>query len=181
MAAGRVMARRAAAVAAVLAWMVSAEGCGYSTDRSDVFRVTNANHDQIRTVSVDIFESKEFRRDLELQLTEALTKRIHADTPYRLARKDYADTVLSGEINEVRQSTIGRDFRTILPRETSATLVVSVQWKDLRTGEVLMDRPNFVQTVDYVRNLDEDFYHAMQRATDRMAERVVEAMESNDW
>ena len=64
---------------------------------------------------------------------------------------------------------------------SATTLLVSFQWKDLRNGEDLMKRPNFVQTVDYTRLLGEDFYHAMQRETDRMAERIVEAMESPDW
>lgn len=156
-------------------------GCGYSTDRKAVFRETNANQAPIRTVAVDIFQSREFRRGIELQLTEALSKRINTETPYRVAKKAYADTLLSGEIKEVKQATIGRDFRTVTPRETAATLIVSVEWKDLRSGEILVNRPNFVQTVDYVRRLDEDFYHAMQRATDKMAERIVEAMEDGDW
>ncbi len=154
-------------------------GCGYTTDRG--FRETNSNNDRIRTIAVEVFESKEFRRGIELQLTESLKKRINSDTQYRLAKKSYADTILTGEVREVRQSTIGRDFRTVRPRETAATLLVSFQWKDLRNGEILMERPNFVQTVDYTRLLGEDFYHAMQRETDRMAERIVEAMESHDW
>lgn len=156
-------------------------GCGYSTDRSAVIRTQNANGDKIRTVAVDVFESREFRRGLELQLTEALAKRIEAETPFKLAKKDRADTLLTGEVREVRQSTIGRDFQAVKPRETAATFVVSFQWKDLRTGEVLVDRPNFVQTVDYIRPLNEDFYHASQRAMDRLAERMIEQMETADW
>jgi hypothetical protein len=156
-------------------------GCGYTTDRTNVFRTTNSQKDRIRTVAVDVFESREFRRGLEVQLTEALAKRIEAETPFRLAKKDRADTLITGEVKEVRQSTIGRDFRTVRPRETTATIVVSFQWKDLRTGEVLVDRPNFVQTVDYIPPLGEDFYHASQRGMDRLAERMVEQLETGDW
>jgi hypothetical protein len=43
-----------------------------------------------------------------------------------------------------------------------------------------MDRPRFVQTVDYVKPLGEDFDHASQRAMNRLAVRIVEQMES-DW
>lgn len=154
---------------------------GYSADRTQVFRRTNSDNDRIRTVAVDIYQSREFRRGLELQLSEAIAKRVSSETPYRLAKKEFADSILTGEVKEVRQSTIGRDFRTVLPRETAATLIVSFQWKDTRNGEILVNRPNFVQTVDYTRRLDEDFYHAMQRATDRMAERIIETMESGDW
>ena len=109
---------------------------------------------------MNIFESKEFRRGLELQLAEALTKRIEAESPFKLAKKEIADTILTGEILEVRQASLGRSFRTVTPRETAATLVVSFRWKDLRNGEVLVERPTFVQTVDYIKPLGEDFYHA---------------------
>ncbi|MBX3396374.1 MAG: hypothetical protein KF841_13505 [Phycisphaerae bacterium] len=156
-------------------------GCGYTADREAQFRTRNANNDRIRTVALDILDSREFRRDLELQLTEALAKRIEAESPFKLAKKEFADTILTGEVKEVRQGTLGRDFREVRPRETAATLVVGFQWKDLRTGEVLVDHPRFVQTVDYIRPLGEDFYHAMQRACDRMAERIVEEMESDNW
>ncbi|MFH1418125.1 MAG: LPS assembly lipoprotein LptE [Planctomycetota bacterium] len=155
-------------------------GCGYSSDRGEVIRTANSQDNPIRTVALDIFESREFRRGLELQLTESLAKRIEAETPLKLAKKDRADTLLSGEILEVRQATIGRDFRTVTPRETTATVIITFQWKDLRTGEILVDRPKFVQTVDYIRPVGEDFYHASQRSMDRLAERIVEQMES-DW
>lgn len=155
-------------------------GCGYTTERDAAFRMENSNKDRIRTVAVNIFESKEFRRGLELQLTEALAKRIEGETPFKLAKKERADTILTGEIREVRQATLGRDFETVTPRETAATIIIAFQWKDLRTGEVLLDRPNFVQTVDYVRPLNEDFYHASQKGIDRMAERIVEEMQS-EW
>jgi hypothetical protein len=156
-------------------------GCGYSTDREKVIRTTNSKNERIHTIALDVFASREFRRGLELQLTEALAKRLEAETPFKLAKKDRADTIMTGEIREVRQSTIGRDFRTVQPRETTDSVVVSFQWKDLRTGEVLLDRPNYVQTVDYVRFLGEDFYHASGRAMDRLSERIIEEMQTTDW
>lgn len=165
----------------LLATGLAAAGCGYSSDRNQIFRTTNSNNDRVRTVALDIFESREFRRGLELQLTEALAKEIEAKTPFKLAKKDRADTALTGQILEVRQGTIGRDFAQVRPRETTATVIVSFQWKDLRTGEILVDRPRIVQTVEYIRPLGEGFRHAMQRDMDRLAERIVETMESDDW
>ncbi|MFO0972951.1 MAG: LPS assembly lipoprotein LptE [Phycisphaerae bacterium] len=161
---------RAVVLAATLT--VVATGCGYRAERPFP--------SGIQTVAVEIFSSREFRRGLELQVTEAVAKRIEAETPYKLARRDSADTLLTGEVKEVRQGTLGRTFSANVPRETTATLVVAFQWKDLRNGRILVDRPNFVQTVEYVRPLDEDFYHASQRLADRMAEKIVEQMEA-DW
>lgn len=164
-----------------VAALFSGVGCGYTTDRAAVTETKNANNDRIRSVALDIFETKEFRRGLELQLTEALAKRIEAQTPFKLAKKNVADTIITGTIKEVRQSTIGRDFRTVRPRETVSTVVIAFQWKDLRTGEVLVDRPNYVQTVDYIPPLGEDFYHASQRAMDRISERMIEELQTTNW
>lgn len=172
---------RSVAMLALGAIAITFAGCGYSTDRDAAFVTENSRKDRIRTVALDIFESKEFRRGLELQLTEALAKRIEQETPFKLAKKDRADTLITGVIREVRQSTIGRDFRTVRPRETTCTVILSFQWKDLRTGEVLVDRPNYVQTVDYIRPLGEDFYHASQRVMDRVSERMVEELWTMDW
>lgn len=144
-------------------------GCGYTTKRP--FR------QNIRSVYVPIFASKEFRRGLEFQLTEALQKRIIGETPYALAERPDADTELTGEVVEVRQASLGTDFRTDLPRETVATLVVRFRWKDLRTGKILVERDRFVQQVDYIRPVGEDFYLASQKGMDRLAERIVEQME----
>ena len=63
-----------------------------------------------------MFQSREFRRGLEFTLTEALQKRILQDTPYKIADKSTADTAISGEVLEVRQNTLGRNYWTGQPR-----------------------------------------------------------------
>lgn len=146
-------------------------GCGYTTERP--FRT------DIQTICVDMLHSKEFRRGLEFQLTEALVKRIEMDTPYRIASCDRADSALTGEIIEVQQRTIGTDFDTDLPRETGATIVMSWRWKDLRTGELLRERGRFLHTTTYIPPVGESFQTGMTRGLDGMAERIVEAMEKN--
>ena len=102
------------------------------------------------------------------------------DTDYKLADKNRANTMLTGQVLEVRQATLGTDFKSDLPRETQATFIVSFRWKDLRTGKTLVDRPRFAQTVDYIRPVGEDFFDASQEALDDLAERIVEQMQS-DW
>ena len=65
-------------------WLISAlvllvgwtGGCGYSTRRP--FPT------DINSVHVEMLHSKEFRRELEYRLTEAIIKRIEMDTPYRI-------------------------------------------------------------------------------------------------
>lgn len=149
---------------------ITGTGCGYSTRRPFP--------DGIQTVHVKTFQSREFRRDLEFHLTEALVKRINLDTPYKIAPLRSADTVLTGEILEVRNQTIGDDFETRRPRETASSILVAYRWKDLRSGEVLVEREGFVYTTTYIPPVGETFATGMVRGMDGLAEAIVETMES---
>lgn len=162
-------ARCGRALAAVLA-LATLSGCGYTSE--GLYR------SNIRTVYVDMFQSKEFRRGIEFQLTEALRKQIDRSTPYRNAPKNRADSIISGEILEWREATLGRDFNTDLPRQTAATLVIRYRWQDMRTGKLLVDEPRFVTTVEYVRPVGETTYEARDDAANRIARRIIQSMES---
>jgi len=144
-------------------------GCGYSTTRP--FRT------DIQTVHVEMFQSKEVRRELEFRLTEAVAKRVEMDTPYRLAPRQRADAVLSGEILEVQNRTLGDDYALGLPREIGSTVVVRVRMQDARSGEILIERPRLVHRTSYIPPVGETFTQGMTRALDGLAERIVELME----
>jgi hypothetical protein len=145
-------------------------GCGYSTKRP--FST------DIQTVHVEMFQSKEFRRELEFRLTESLIKRIELDTPYRVAPRNTADALMTGEILKVENRTFGLDFNTNLPREIGSTVVVRFRLQDLRSGDILVDRPRFVYQTSYIPPVGESFTQGMTRAMDGLAEQIVESMES---
>jgi len=144
-------------------------GCGYTTQRP--FR------DDIQTVHVEMFQSKEFRRELEFRLTEALVKRIETDTPYKIAPRRTADSLLSGEILEVKNQTLGKDFDDDLPREIGSTISVRFRFQDLRSGETLVERPRFIYQTSYIPPVGETFTEGMTRGLDGLAEAIVESME----
>jgi len=147
-------------------------GCAYSTKRP--FRT------DIRTVHVEMLHSKDFRRELEFRLTEALIKRIELDTPYRIDEKRTANAELTGEILAVRNQTFGQDISTGRPREIGSTVVVRFRFQDLRSGDILVERPRFVYQTSYIPPVGETFSDGMTRAMDGLAEQIVETMET-DW
>ncbi len=156
----------------IVALLVILPGCGYKAGgpyRTDV-----------QTVYVEMFGSREFRRDLEFMLTEAVKKRIGADTPYRLAAREKADTILSGEVLEERQAAWAPDFLSRQPREKQLTLAVKLQWRDVRTGKLLADVPVQLQTVDYLTPTGETEKFAQERAVDGLARQIVAKM-YEDW
>jgi hypothetical protein len=163
--------RRRVALAGLMA-AAGAGGCGYSSD--------SLHPGGIRTVYVEMFQSKEFRRGLEMQLTEALVKQIESGSPYRNAPRNKADSVLSGEVLEVRQAALGDDFLTDQPRELTAAIVVRYRWKDMRTGKMLKEMPRLVQNVEYVPPVGETFFIASEDGMNKLARKIVDSMES-EW
>ncbi len=159
-------------VPVVLTTVTLAGGCGYSTRRPFTT--------DIRTVHVEMFHSQEFRRELEFQLTEAIVKRIEMDTPYRIATRDRADALLTGEILQVQNRSFGEDFDTDRPREIGSTIVIRFRLQDLRSGDILVERPRFVYQTSYIPPVGETFAMGMIRGLDGMAELIVESMEA-DW
>ena len=147
-------------------------GCGYSTRRP--FST------DIQSIHVEMFQSKEFRRELEFRLTEAIVKRIEMDTPYRIAPRRIADALMTGEILSVDNRTFGDDFDTNLPREIGSTIVVRFRLQDMRTGEILAQRLRFVYQTSYIPPVGETFDQGMTRGLEGLAEKMVESIES-DW
>ena len=147
-------------------------GCGYSTRRP--FST------DIQSIHVEMFQSKEFRRELEFRLTEAIVKRIEMDTPYRIAPRRIADALMTGEILSVDNRTFGDDFDTNLPREIGSTIVVRFRFQDMRTGEILAQRRRFVYQTSYIPPVGETFDQGMTRGLEGLAEKMVESIES-DW
>jgi hypothetical protein len=151
-----------------LAALGGTAGCGY--------RNGGIYPCDVQTVYVDMFGSKLFRRNLEFKLTEALKKRISLDTPYRLAPVEKADTILKGELLEERQAAFAPDYLSRQPREKTVVLAARVQWKDLRSGRVLVDQPVELQAADYVPPEGEPEALAQERAIDLLAARIVAKM-----
>lgn len=160
--------RSAALGFAVVLAVVGTSGCGY--------RAGGPYRTDVQTVYVEMFGSREFRRDLEFMLLEAVKKRISMDTPYRLVDRSQADTVLVAEIREERQTSFAPDFQTRQPRDMTLTLAVQVQWKDVRSGRVLVEHPAILQAVDYLPTAGETERLAQERAIDRLAGRIVATM-----
>ncbi len=152
--------------------VAASSGCGYSTKRP--FST------DIQSIHVEMFQSKEFRRELEFRLTEAIVKRIEMDTPYRIAPRRTADALMTGEILSVDNRTFGDDFDSDLPREIGSTIVVRFRVQDIRTGEILAQRRRFVYQTSYIPPVGETFDQGMTRGLEGLAEKMVESIES-DW
>ncbi|MFM7132257.1 MAG: hypothetical protein ACKO0V_23155, partial [bacterium] len=104
-----------------------ATGCGYS--------IRQPYNREIRTVYVPVFRNLNYRRDLNLMLTEAVCKEIEKRTPYKVVGSpEGADSQLSGEVTFADKNLVVENPQN-LPRQLSASLVSTVVWKDIRDGD----------------------------------------------
>lgn len=145
-------------------------GCGYSS--KPLYRTS------VKTISVPIFQNKTYNRDWEFRLTEAICKNIEYRTPFKIVRGDRADTELTGTITDINQDVLTRRFNLNLPRESEITVAVTFQWKDLRTGRILVKRTNFSRSATDIPQIGERANDATQLAVERLAEAIVEQLQT---
>jgi len=155
-------------------------GCpGEGVDPAEGYSAAPLHSTKVGSVFIEMFKvnKTEFRRGYEFRLSEALAKRISSDTDLKIAGKAAADTMISGEIREIDKGTlseIGGDE----VRESQIVVKVTVQWKDLRSGEILMEADDLTGAGEYIPSLGEDEYRGSQVAIERLARRIVERMEA---
>ena len=137
--------------------------------------------DDVRSVYVEMFDNDTFERDLEYDLTDAIAKRIEAETPYKIiSDKSRADTVLSGKITGIGVSAITLERETGRPLEHQAEITAVFSWKNLKTGEYLVENLGVTSTAAYSYFQQQSFEYASKLATNKLAERIVEQMQK-EW
>ncbi len=133
---------------------------------------------EVDTVYVEMFDTRSLRRGHEYVLTDAICKRIEAETPYKIVSdRDFADSVLSGQLDGIGSGVLAMDRETGRPLEREVLLRVTVNWKDLETGNLLIDNEVVTASSTYSAQLGQDFDYSAGVAANRAAQRVVELME----
>jgi hypothetical protein len=128
-----------------------------------------------------MFDNTTFRRDLEYDLTDAIAKRIEAETPYKIiSNRNTADTIISGKITEWSSGalTVDRDTGKALQNQTVVTAVFS--WKNLKTGQYLVQDLSITSSADYSPFQSQSQENAARVAANKLAERIVEQMQM-EW
>lgn len=138
-------------------------------------------NEDVKSVYVEMFDSMSFRRGVEYVLTDALAKRIEASTPYKIVSdRSQADTVLSGRITGIGGGAISTEFETGRALERDVLLSASVDWKDLKTGELLIDDIRVSASANYSEWQNQGFEYGASLAANKLAKRIVELMEK-EW
>jgi hypothetical protein len=135
----------------------------------------------VGTVYVEMFDNQSYRRGIEYEVTDALAKRIEAQTPYKIVTdRNRADTVISGQIVQATEETLTTERQVGRPLEKAVELRAVVSWKNLRTGELLIDNKTVTASASYSEWQNQTFAYGSTLAANSMANRIVELMEA-EW
>jgi hypothetical protein len=147
-------------------------GCGgYSN--------TSLYPENVGTVYVEMFDNQSFRRGIEYELTDALAKRIEAQTPYKIVTsRDRADTIISGRIVHANESVLSTERQIGRALEKNIELRAVVTWKNLRSGELLIDNKTVSASANYSEWQGQSFAYGSTLAANSLANRIVELMET---
>jgi len=133
---------------------------------------------EVSSVCLEMFDNQTFRRGVEYELSDALAKRIEAGTPYKIVSSpDRADTVISGQIVSIRELALSTERETgmVLEREVEVRAVVN--WKNLKTGQLLIDSQSVRASSSYSQYQMQDFKYGSTLAANNLARKIVELME----
>ena len=165
--------------------LAAVSGCGYSQAGADgkprgKYVWHSLYREDIKTVEETTFAKKSYTTGLEFQLSKAVINCLESSTPYKVADRDSADTILEGEIVAVSGNMISADVNTVLPQEEMITISVNFVWKDLHTGRILREKKGFEQTTTYYPTLGEGSYVGKQLGVERLATGIVQELQA-DW
>lgn len=136
--------------------------------------------ENVSSVYVEMFDTASFRRDHEYHLTDAIAKRIEVETPYKIVSdRNRADTVLSGNISAAGEAILVSEQQTGQPLEKQFEMIAVVSWKNLKTGELLINSESVSASASFSTFQDQGVEYASRLAANRLAERVVEMMQKS--
>jgi hypothetical protein len=132
----------------------------------------------VSSVCLEMFDNQSFRRGVEYELSDALAKRIETETPYKIiSNRDRADTVMTGQIVSIDESVLSFERETGRALEREVQLQAVVNWKNLKTGELLIDNRKVSAQATFSEFQTQDFSYASAVAANNMARKIVELMQ----
>src|ERR1700722_12559829 len=105
-------------------------GCGYQSGEDSGWHWGSVHRQDIHSVALPGFTTRDYHIGVEYQLSDALAKKIEEFTPYKVEPRERADTILEGEIVGVTPTTLTLNPFTATPQEQQYTIVVNFTWKD---------------------------------------------------
>ena len=135
----------------------------------------------VQTIYVEMFENNSFYRGVEYHFSDAVAKKIEAETPYKIVSdRNKADSIIGGKLVEVQKGLLTSERETGRALESDITLQVVVNWKNLKTGQLLLDNQTITASASFSEWQGQSFEYGSTLAANKLANRVVQSM-AVDW
>ncbi|MGH7132414.1 MAG: hypothetical protein ACREJO_10765 [Phycisphaerales bacterium] len=152
-----------------------------SSDPTQGYSVTRPYRNDIQTVAVPVFNNTTFARGMEVRLTESVIGEIRRQTPWKVADASSAQTTLTGTItsSQMRVGSLGQT--TGLVEDQVVIVSIDFEWKDNRTGKVLVARRQFqaVQSFVPAQGVQERIELAQNATVQELARDLVAELRSS--
>ena len=112
-------------------------------------------------------------------MSKAIVNQLEASSPYKVVSREYADTILEGEILDIHLRTLTTGTGS-LPQEQLYIVRLNFTWKDLRTGKILVERRRFEQSSTYFPTLGEGEFIGSQQNVEKLATSIIQELQA-DW
>jgi hypothetical protein len=134
----------------------------------------------VTSVYIEMFDNRTFRRGVEYTVSDALAKRIESDTPYKIVSdRDRTNSVMGGQLVVITESILTLERETGRALEKEVILTATVNWKNLRSGRMMINNQSVTVAASYYDFLRQDFTYASSLAANKLAEKIVEMMQNN--
>ena len=124
---------------------VAASVCGWgcTSDPTQGYSFESSHDAAMYSINVPVFTNTTFSHGIELELTDAIVKQLKVATPWKVTSEATAQTTLSGTITDSRIQALSIGRTSGIVQEQAVLLTIEFQWRDNRTGKVLVSRKNF--------------------------------------
>ncbi len=136
---------------AALGCLTGLTGC--ASDPSQGYAFSTVFDESINSVAIPILRNETTSRGLEVQLTESLIKELQRRTPWHIAPTDQADTTLVGVITATGLRASSNARGSGLVQEQAVQITMRFEWRDNRTGEILVARDNYSASAIFSPNI----------------------------
>jgi hypothetical protein len=169
-------------VVALCIGMASVAGiAGCASDPSEGYAFASSHDSSIESIHVPLFVNQTFTHGVEADLTDAIVKQLKASTPWNVTSESAAETTLTGRIVESRLQALSLARTSGLVQEQAVIMTIEFEWRDNRTGKVLVSRRNFTATEIFVPSsgVGERIETGQDGAIQKLARGVVEELRSS--
>lgn len=97
----------------------------------------------VQSIDIPVFGNNSFARGLETELTSALISEVRKSTPWRVEQSAAAQSTLAGTITASTLRKLSTARSSGFVEQLAVEITVDFEWKDNRTGKVLVGRRSF--------------------------------------